>query len=306
MRYIARHRLSEMAVTMLVTSPMLRSSLTLRPSTMPSPCKVRCCIDGGRNLRRAKAAARANRIETLRTTATREFEKKELAGLLSRGDPWDPSHFTESHSSFKAAQNEQFVRLALHCANETARRPNVFYLDGREGGSTCALLSAGFVVQQLYVANNFDHVCMALKAAPHHLVPNQVLTSSAEDALSGDSPFASIPFTAFYLDGCSGLAAPLVRTVEAVFAPSRASIHPQCFAIGFTLTEAEPSGRSIVDREQDVHRAIASACRRSGFSMSHVGDEPLHYGVRPDILKKEGGTLTTWVVCTRRVRLPDG
>ena len=70
-------------------------------------------------------------------------------------------------------------------------------------------------------------------------------------------------------------------------------------AIGFTLTEAEPTGRSLADREQDVVRALVSAGGALGFTSARAQDQPQEYGIDAATLKKQGGTMTTWLVCER-------
>lgn len=65
------------------------------------------------------------------------------------------------------------------------------------------------------------------------------------------------------------------------------------------LLVAQPSGRSLADREVDVIRALRVASGRQGYSLSHVSDEPQKYGVDPSISKREGTTSTTWILCER-------
>jgi hypothetical protein len=84
--------------------------------------------------------------------------------------------------------------------------------------------------------------------------------------------------------------------VEAIFHPRRRRIGASRVAIGFTLTRAEPSARSLGDRELAVLRAIATGCRALGYAPPvHVADEPALYGLPTSLSKEEGGTLTTWV-----------
>lgn len=248
---------------------------------------------GGLNLRRLKSEARATRLDALRAAPSLSpSERKELDGLLRRGDTYRAAEHPAAHAAFKAEHNAVLVALARHCGGADAR---CFYLDGADGGTTAALRAAGFGTAQLLVANPYAETCDALEAPPHALA--HVSRARAEDALR-EPPLAGAlgSIAAFYFDGCSGLAAPLVAMVEAALGGATR----ERLAIGFTLTEAEPAGRSLPDREQAVHRACAAACRSRGYRLAHVGDEPERYGVCARARKKEGGTLTSWVVCTRR------
>ena len=121
----------------------------------------------------------------------------------------------------------------------------------------------------------------------------------ATDALAA-APLATTRFAVYYLDACSGLTAPLEAMVAAIFAPERRPLLPPRLALGFTLTRADPSGRSLGDREMSVLRAIARGGRAHGYGApQHVLDEPERWGVDPSTRKEEGGTLTTWVACER-------
>mmetsp|Transcript_901 Transcript_901/g.1626 ORF Transcript_901/g.1626 Transcript_901/m.1626 type:complete len:133 (-) Transcript_901:260-658(-) len=81
-------------------------------------------------------------------------------------------------------------------------------------------------------------------------------------------------------------------------------VNPGSMALGFTLTEAEPSGRKLFDREQDVTRAVTSASRRQGFRMVRVGDDPRRFGVKEHTGKKSEGVLTTWLFLSRSASGP--
>ena len=68
-----------------------------------------------------------------------------------------------------------------------------------------------------------------------------------------------------------------------------------------SATLPEPTGRSLPDREVDVHRALCRACDRAGYTMEHVSDAPEAYGADAATPKHDGTTLTSWVVAERRV-----
>jgi hypothetical protein len=276
-------QLSSYAAAMVVTVPADRPGTTLGVS-------ISCRMSEGAAIQRErKAAARNNRIQRIlqRSASVRTLaERKELASLLAF-DTYNECEFTTEHANFKAAHNKMFVDLALYCGIADAR---CFYLDGPSGRTSEALLDAGFDRAQLYTANWHATTCDALRSSPRQLA--NVAEAFAEDALHGC--FGSVPFTALYLDGCGGATAPIIGCIDGLFSGQRSL--PPTIAVGFTLTKAEPSGRSMANREVDIHRALASSCRQAGYIMSHVADEPHVYGTDSDTLKSSGGTLTSWLV----------
>ena len=139
--------------------------------------------------------------------------------------------------------------------------------------------------------------CKALRAEPHRLA--HVVHARLEAALL-EPPLCTIPFNACYFDGCSGLTAPLVDMIRALFHPSRKYINPPLVALGFTLTRAEPGGKSLGNRELEVSRALASACAASGFTAPvHVLDDPGKWDIPDSIVKEHDDTLTFWYVVTQ-------
>mmetsp|Transcript_50487 Transcript_50487/g.100786 ORF Transcript_50487/g.100786 Transcript_50487/m.100786 type:complete len:144 (+) Transcript_50487:200-631(+) len=98
----------------------------------------------------------------------------------------------------------------------------------------------------------------------------------------------------------------ILAMVGAIFHEKRRQwqVNPGSMALGFTLTEAEPSGRKLFDREQDVTRAVTSASRRQGFRMVRVGDDPRRFGVKEHTGKKSEGVLTTWLFLSRSASGP--
>lgn len=246
-----------------------------------------------------RGAARLRRIQELQLSPATltASESRELQGLLNRGDPYNATEHSAQHRQFKAAHNRIFATLAAS-AGGSAGAP-AFYLDGADGATTEVLLAAGFDTEQLYTTNLFHDTCATLRE-DHGL--QHVCLGSAEQELSCP-PLCTTPFVAYYLDGCSGQVAPLVEMVRAVFHERRVDVNPARLVLGFTLTRAEPTGRSLGDRELDVLRAIAAGCRARGYlPPSHPLEEPAVWGLEEDAGKQEGGTLTTWVVCERAAK----
>ena len=238
-----------------------------------------------------KIAARANRLDVLlRRPARTAEEDKELIGLAAQ-DTYDEGSFTPSHAAFKAAHNDVFVDLLRHCDYSGT----AFYLDGPAGKSTAALAAAGVDRSRCFTANWHADTSAALREfLPHE----NVAESRAEDALREN--FNGVAFSTVYLDGCGGQTEPLIASVDALL-DGETSQQMDRVAIGFTLTEAEPTGRSLFDREADVHRGILRAAKRAGYDrMAHCFDEPEEYGIRDvETLKRCEGTITSWVVLQR-------
>jgi hypothetical protein len=287
---------------------------------------------GKLNQLRLKNEGRFRRMEQLRDQQDplEHSETLELSSLNKRGDPFNSSLFNDDHAYFKAQHNAAFVALALVLggggsgsgsddidsdtdididsasltttttttpATSTTRRP-VFYLDGDDGKSTDALLQAGFSPSDLYVANEWKESVQALKES-HHL-PN-CYHGRAQQVLKDH--LSQVPFCAVYLDGCGGATQPVEEMIQGVFQGTLASR----MAIGFTLTNADRTGRELVDRIQDVTRVTNTLARQYGYDMVHVGDDPDRFGVDPDLPRKHDGTTTCWlVVSSRRRRRRNG
>jgi hypothetical protein len=262
--------------------------------------------EGKLNKLRLKNEGRYRRIEHLKNQQDplEHSEIFELSSLSKKGDPYNSSLFHDDHADFKAQHNAAFVALALvlgggdsdtaalatATTTSTTRRP-VFYLDGDDGASTHALLQAGFPPSDLYIANEWIESVQILKEAhnlPHcyHGRAQQVL----KDHLS------QIPFCAVYLDGCGGATQPLEDMIQSIFQGTLASR----LAIGFTLTNADRTGRELIDRIQDVTRATNTLAKQYGYDMVHVGDDPVRFGVDPQLPRKHDGTTTCWLVVSRR------
>jgi hypothetical protein len=201
------------------------------------------------------------------------------------------------------------------------RRP-VLYLDGPDGASTRALLDAGFLPSELYTANEWPETVQQLKEdynLPHCysgrlqdiLQQQQQRPSSPESSLSleeeeeednhhneNNNPhhdsFSNVAFVAAYLDGCSGQTRPIVEMIQALLHKERPLA--SSMAIGFTITQADPTGRTLMDRIQDVNRATFQLARNRGYRMEHVGDDPHRFGIDPTLLCQHDGTCTTWLI----------
>ena len=277
-----------------------------RPIVHPPGLLLAKAGSGHANQLLHKNEARHRRLEELRRTlespsssgrsqddaidATRL--EKEYAGLRSLGDPYDPNLFTSEHAQFKTSHNEAFASLARNLCADSAC--NVFYLDGPDGGTTSHLLDTGFAHTDLYVANEWEDSVSALQSEPFHLSAENCILGAAKDVLRNN--FDDVEFTAYYLDGCGGQTEPIMEMIDAIF--SRKSM-PSSFGIGFTLTQAEPLGRELIDRVQDVSRHIMAKSKERGYDMRHVGDDPERYGVDPNLSRKHDSTCTSWIVCSQ-------
>ena len=215
--------------------------------------------------RRFKAQKRAER--------TFSSDGDLLKRLLAKGDPWDATDFSGPHRAFKASHNAVLARFARRYGAAA------FALDGADAASTRALADAGV---EVYVANPFPATAAALRRRGAHVVE-----SRAEDYL----PTADVAFGAIYLDGCSGAPEPLVECAK--YVESGVEL-PEAFAVGFTLTLAEPEGREIADREQTVVRAWSAAAGKRGYACRRPFDDESDPPPR-----SSDGILTTWLVFER-------
>ena len=256
-------------------------------------------IDGALCQQQHKASARQNRLSSLiakPVNALSAAESKEMAGLR-RLDTYDEASFSPEHTTFKESHNAIFIDLAVN-GGCLKRASPLFYLDGPGGSTTSALLAAGFQREQLFTANWIQSTARALCSAPHHLHSANVAALPAAEALR--TTFAGVPFAAVYLDGCGGMTEPITDALAAVFDGQLSRPRPPQIVIGFTLTQAEPTGRSLFDREMDIHRALMAHCRRAGYRLVHALDEPDRYGIDALTVKHHGTTMTSWLLLTTR------
>ena len=268
-------------------------------------------------------------------------ERAELKGLLKvRGtfeEQYDPSKFTNEHLEFKADHNDALIALSHYCQNEWNRLKfgdgnagqepepvNLFFLDGPDGGTASALINRGnFDARQCFVANRHEQSCKALK----EILPDEnVAYATASEALTTSTPcfvdsldsgnslledlvlesssredgvFGNMEFAAYYFDGCGGFVPHITGMMAA------ALLRQDCdaskpIAIGYSLLGGN---KNVVDKELSVSQSLSIIARRRKMRMVHVLDDPLRYGIRPDIKKiggSAGGTFTTW-----HLLLPD-
>jgi hypothetical protein len=164
-------------------------------------------------------------------------ESLELKALQDKGDPYNARLFSAEHASFKNAHNRAFVALAQHCHDYNKRHKDhsssstssnnssssncgpVLYLDGADGGTTRALLAAGWQhhPEQLCLVNEWpDSVHQLLTTYQDVLVQGQNIHCGRLQNMSmsklvvvgsnnnDDDDDVPPPFCAVYLDGCGG------------------------------------------------------------------------------------------------------
>ena len=295
----------KLVATLLPRRCLCLSMTVQRPNSSNSKGKL--------NQVRLKNEGRYRRMEHLRNQQDplEHSETLELFSLHQRGDPYNSSLFDADHADFKAQHNAAFVALALVLGGgggggdsdtasltTTTRRRPVFYLDGDDGATTNALLQAGFPSSDLYIANEWKESVQTLKEAHNYTLPH-CYHGRAQQVLQ--DYLLQIPFCAVYLDGCGGATQPVNDMIQCVFQGPMASR----MAIGFTLTNADPTGRELVDRIQDVTRATNTLARQYGYDMVHVGDDPDRFGVDPHLPRKHDGTTTCWLVVSHNSRVEE-
>ena len=65
------------------------------------------------------------------------------------------------------------------------------------------------------------------------------------------------------------------------------------------MTEADVTGRSVADREQDCTRALAQLGRDRRYRTAYVGDDAGKYGLQTSPRRREAATQTCWLVLER-------
>lgn len=210
-----------------------------------------------------KSSAQMDLINMLNLKSENDESRKALSRLLLK-DSYNSSLFSDSHIRFKRIHNEVFALLSTYAVNSTNDSLNefvkVFYLDGKDAATTRVLVNHGFDPRNsLYVANIFNETVCTLKS---EFNISNVYHGTASDVLKVNPMCNSIPFVAYYLDGCSGSSEAMISIIQSIFCPSRLPLLPAQFFIGITLTEADPSGRSLQDREQDVTRYLYQCCAK--------------------------------------------
>jgi hypothetical protein len=259
--------------------------------------------------RRLKNQGRHRRIEVLlQKSATANSltpnESRELENLQMLGDPYDASIFPEAHTCFKQQHNQAFCDLlsSTQSSSSSASLGPVIYLDGADGATTRVLLDAGIQADRLHVVNEWpDTVATLQKQYPEmHLYSGKLQDMDCAKNLA---------FVGAYLDGCGGSTQPILDMVAAVLQGQNStatgsitsSSNSTQMVLGFTLTNAETTGRPVLDRIQDVTRYIRGAAQSVGFDMMyHVGDDPERFGVDPNLMRQHETTTTSWVVLIRQ------
>mmetsp|Transcript_10057 Transcript_10057/g.14929 ORF Transcript_10057/g.14929 Transcript_10057/m.14929 type:complete len:407 (+) Transcript_10057:117-1337(+) len=265
-------------------------------------------------------------------------ERSELQGLLKVRDNFEEQYgsmtFTKEHLEFKAMHNDAFIQLSKYCEEErdgkSEQPTNMFFLDGPDGGTASALIhKGGFDKNQCYVANRHESSCASLRISGGGLLPDEnVVHATASEALTISEPitvdlgvdgssagkedvdlvslsggkdgaFARIDFAAYYFDGCGGFVPHIIGMLSSALLrqlPSDDAASSGPIAVGYSLLGGN---KDVVKKELTVSRALTIIARRRGMRMVHVLDDPLRYGISPDIQKIGGsndGTFTTWLL----------
>lgn len=264
-------------------------------------------INGAENLRRLQHDAREHRISFLETSSgiLKTASRKELRGIMGKGDTYDASLFSEEHAAFKATHNRIFAELGTRMTEASSEKGEglFFYLDGVDGSTTKALLASSSINGgQLLTANRHIETCDAITKVADSCGGStvRVIHDTALSALSTHPQTGSI--VAYYFDACSGLVEPLLDIFKVVLEPGdKHRRHPEiCF--GVTLTNACPSGESLLDREQRLLSQVKQLSAAVGYKYMHrVADEPERWGIRGStpLPRFVDQCLTTWIVVSR-------
>ena len=302
-----------------------------------------------------KSNAQMNQLTNLLSQPVNSLTESQVKQLqaLSKYDTYDSTKFSDLHREFKREHNVVFATLGAYCSGRSGTTTDgtiadmrvipspLFYLEGKDGGTTSVLQSHGYHPQHLHTANMFPDTCAALKNTFPTL---NVYTGRADEALRTD--MLRVPFVGYYLDGCGGSPVPVIQILEAIFAEERVEWLPHKIAIGgcmrslsrshsfslclpphhgtpwnlvplhhpthppinpfqppapagLTLTEADVTGRSIADREQDCTSALCRLGRERQYTVVYVGDHCGKYGLPAPPTRREAATQTCWLVLER-------
>ena len=260
-----------------------------------------------------------------------DAEKAELEGLQRNRDnfeeQYDPTEFSEEHIAYKAMHNEVFAQLVRWCeTNQTkdAEPPNVFFLDGPDGGTASSLIERGkFAPSQCYVANRHESTCVALRESGGGLLPEEnVVHATCSEALTKGAEkgaFGDVDFSGFYFDGCGGYAPHIVNMMTSALLvlenddrdetsnerensssndkSSKYKVKPRHpIVVGYSLLGGT---KNLVEKELEVSRALTIIARSRGMRMVHALEDPSRFGLSNDVAKlggKRGTTFTTWLV----------
>lgn len=139
-------------------------------------------------------------------------------------------------------------------------------------------------------------------STPAIFLDNAEGTGADEDDMSivsyiaKDGKFAHIDFAAYYFDGCGGFVPHVIGMLSAALLRENYGMPSGPIAVGYSLLGGN---KDVIGKELAISRALAIIARRRGMRMVHVLDEPLRYGLSPDIQKIGGnndGTFTSWLL----------
>lgn len=211
----------------------------------------------------------------------------ELEGLRRKTlfvEQYDPSAFTAYHVQFKQRHNQVFASLCHYCDCNDNR--NVFFLDGKDAGTSSTLLAAGLDLNCCYTANRHETTCLALT----EWGLQHVIHASAAEALRG--VFANISFAAYYFDGCGGHPPVIVDMLTAALDKETRLIPEPPIAIGISIVGGN---RDVVNKELYVVRALVKLAAAHNLRVHHVLENCERYDVEDTTISRvEGSTLTSW------------
>ena len=275
-----------------VLSIRSRSSRSSSNSNSKSDSSYELENAGKTNQEFHRSVSRNNRMSVLEgCIVLSPSQEAELRGLREKeaSEPYNPSNFSEAHHVFKRSHNDAFCKLAQYCHQRRSRDDpiNIFFLDGPDAGTATALVGAQFGVEQCHVANRHALSCEALRM--WGIPPENVVHTSAKEALARNGVFGHICFGAFYLDGCGGHVPTIVDMLTAALAGRGPQQSP--IAVGFSLLGGN---RDVVDKEVSIIQSLVVLAQGLDMQVHHVLDNPSRYGVDPNLQKVEGGTMTSW------------
>lgn len=273
-----------------------------------------------------KLARRDERISILETkldsdSSLTDAERAELEGLRrvqeNFEEQYDPEEFSKEHVRFKALHNQVFCNLVRWCEQQSSEHfpSKVFFLDGPDGGTASYLIQQeNFEAHQCFVANRHESTCIALIDSSGGLLPkDNVVHATCSEALNRDGgAFSEIDFTGYYFDGCGGYAPHIANMMSSallvlegdargssVFPPENRMAKPtpkRPIVVGYSLLGGT---KNLVEKELEISRAMTIIARSRGMRMVHALDDPLRFGLPPNVPKlggKKGTTFTTWLV----------
>ena len=190
-----------------------------------------------------KSNAQMNQLTNLLSQPVNSLTESQVKQLqaLSKYDTYDATKFSDLHREFKREHNVVFATLGAYCsgrfgataggkivdADLSSISSPLFYLEGKDGGTTSVLQSYGYHPQTLHTANMFPDTCVALRDTFPTI---NVYSGRADEVVR--SEVRRVPFVGYYLDGCGGSPVPVIQILEAIFAEERDEWLPDKIAIG--------------------------------------------------------------------------